>query len=353
MVPLLLTAGLDNRATAAAEPPAAALPAVALKDLDLHKGWFKPVPAKDGDPICATLATDARRYFLLAGEWSYYAAEELAAGTGLEQIAHSSEYAAHAELRSLPDQPGQLVLERPNQPRLFLYFHDRAQCDTSCNAQRLIVSDQRIADTQAVAPDSTAQTPDADAWTLYRASTGAWYVAGIVDQHLQLYALATPAQWRLSCDVALAPYRLRASLDPSLHTTLGAIDRLYGSMQALSSAASSDCHRNSALKKALEQTLYRPWQWLYAGAHDDYRQFLDSLEVWSANGADEHAAFERYNAELTAGVDALQRFYVMKFGWGTPVATRVAYDALTGAIRSTAGPIAAPKMQCAKEVTGF
>jgi hypothetical protein len=58
-------------------------------------------------------------------------------------------------------------------------------------------------------------------------------------------------------------------------------------------------------------------------------------------------AFERYNIQLSASIDAVQRFYTQKFRWNTQVATRVAYDALTGAISSGLSPIAADSL-CAQ-----
>ena len=75
---------------------------------------------------------------------------------------------------------------------------------------------------QDITEDSS--TPVADSWTLYRAGSGTWYAAGIVADHLQLYAITPSPQWRLSCDVALAPYRLRESTDPAVQSALKAVD---------------------------------------------------------------------------------------------------------------------------------
>jgi hypothetical protein len=353
MIPALLVGCFGTRASAAPEPKAAELPPVALKDLDLHRSWFKPMPAKDGDPICGALATDARRYFRSAGGWSQYAAADLAASTGLIRVLHPSENSTNAvtELRGLTDEPAQLVLDRPDQPRLFLYFSTGSQCDSTCTGQRLVLSDQRIVRGESNA-QVTVQTPEADAWTLYRTSSGAWYTAGIVDQHLQLYALTSPQQWRLSCDMALAPYRLRQSLDPTARTALAAIDALFSAARSLSGKAQTQCSRNFGVQ-TLEPSLYRPWQWLDAGPRESYRGLLTSLEAKAIASSNERAAFDRYNAQLSASIDAVQRFYVQKFGWNTQVATRVAYDALTGAISGGLSTIAAGDSHCAKDVAGF
>jgi hypothetical protein len=354
MIHALLTMCLSAPAGAAPEPQAAQLPPVALKDLDLLRSWFKPMPAKDGDPICSALAADARRYFRSAGEWSQYATAELAAGTGLVRVPHPSEDSAQTavELRGLPDDPAQLILDRPNQPRVFLYFSAQSDCDSPCKGQRLILSDQRIMRGESNAQLTTAQTPEADAWTLYRAPAGSWYAAGIVDQHLQLYAVTTPQQWRLACDMALSPYRLRNSLDPAARTALAAVDALHSAAQALGGEARADCRRGLSVQ-TLEQSLYRPWQWLDGKQGADYRQLLMSLEESAASGTDQRAALERYTAQIAASTDAVQRFYTRKFGWNTQVATRVAYDALTGAIGSGLAPMASRESSCVKDVAGF
>jgi hypothetical protein len=340
MIPVLLAGCFGTRASAAPEPKAAELPLVTLTDLDLQRSWFKPMPAKDGDPICGALAIDARRYFRSAGAWSQYAAAELDAGTGLIRVLQPSEDSSTAvtELRGLTDEPAQLVLDRPNQPRLFLYFSTGSQCQGTCTGQRLVLADQRITRGESNA-QVTAQTPEADAWTLYRTSSGAWYTAGIVDQHLQLYALTSPQQWRLSCDMALAPYRLRQSLDPTARTALAAVDALHGAASSLGARARANCSRNFGVQ-ILEQALYRPWQWLGDGPRESYRGLLTSLEAKAAGDANERVTFDRYNVQLSASVDAVQRFYTQKFGWNAQVATRVAYDALTGAISSGLSPIA-------------
>lgn len=211
----------------------------------------------------------------------------------------------------------------------------------------MTLSDQRI--TRGAAPPAlSAQTPEAEAWTLYRAGSGAWYTAGIVDQHLQLYALTTPQQWRLSCDLALAPYRLRQSLDPAARTALSAIDALHSAARSL---GASECRHDFAVQ-TLEQTLYRPWQWLREERRAGYRVLLTSLDAWAAANADRRAAVDRYNTQLAASIDAVQRFYMQKFGWNTQVATRVAYDALTAAIDSGLDSSVA-QAQCAQEAAGF
>lgn len=315
----------------AAEPAAAALPPVALQDLNLHRSWFKPVPARDADPICGALASDARRYFLTAGDWSEYAAAGMAEGTGLVRIAsHTGIATPVAELRPLPDDPQQVILERPNQARLFLHFSAAPDCGTGCDLKSLTVSDQRIAPQVAA-----VQTPGAEAWTLYRASSNAWYAAGIVDQHLHLYALTTPQQWRLSCDVALTPYRLRQSLDPAARAALSALDALHASARPLEAAMPCSPPLAAPL---LETVLFRPWQWLDAAHQEQRSQTRRRLIEWAATGEEQRAAFERFNAQLTSSIDAVQRFYTQKFGWTTQVATRIAYDSLSAAVLDAMSP---------------
>jgi hypothetical protein len=333
-------------APASTAEPAAALPPVALQDLNLHRSWFKPVPARDADPICGALASDARRYFLTAGDWPAYAAAGMAEGTGLVRIASRSGTATRvAELRTLSDDPQQLILERPNQARLFLYFTAPPDCESGCDQKSLTVADQLI-----TAQAATAQTPGAEAWTLYRAPSNAWYAAGIVEQHLQLYALTTPQQWRLSCDVALTPYRLRQSLDPTARAALAAVDALHASARSLDAAV--PCSRKPSVQM-LEPALFRPWQWLDASRQEQRHQTQQKLTEWAEQGQQQRATLERFNTQLTSSIAAMQRFYAQKFGWTTQVATRVAFDSLSNAVLDGLGAPAPVGSGCVPEHTGF
>jgi hypothetical protein len=348
-----------DRPTARADEPAAArLRPIAKNGLDLRKAWFAPTLTADTDPICASVAAQAARYFQDSGDWGQFAAGQMAQKALLEPIdlPYDQHPSRDPALQLVPDQPANhysLSVQGSSTP-LYLYFNEIPGCGGACNQQRLAISKQPVPqfDPHSQPDDpAVAMTPPSSLWTLYRASSGEWYAVGIVaSQRLQMYSLAAPPRGHLACELALVPPALGDSKEPTLdvalqaiHAFKAAVDPLIGSSGDCSSMATASRWR-SRLGDSLLETLYRPWRLRRTGperrtenTHRNYVATLAQLRLWSLTGWAEHAAFQRYQEQLVLTAEALQHFYTLKFGWSESIAARMAYEALTTAVANSMG----------------
>jgi hypothetical protein len=172
---------------------------------------------------------------------------------------------------------------------------------------------------------------------------------GVVQAHLQAYKIRPPQSWRLSCDIALTPDRLRESTDRTVQTALKSVDALNVAIQGLSRGAGDCGSMHTAFRwrqnveDALHQALYRPWSLRWPenvrqgnvesdNSYGDYPRILKNLETWSLGGLSEHRAFAIYRQRLAETSRVLGHFYSEKFSWPPDKSEKVATEALTTSV---------------------
>lgn len=222
--------------------------------LNLKSPWFSPSSTIDADAICASILSGVREHFKSSDDWDSYPA-------------HSSELFIERI-----DNPRESPLIDSDGARLYAYFQNINGCGGACETAQVLVSDEPFpegrfsrSDLESLDDSQIASTPQAPTWNIYKANSGLHYVVGVVDRHLQVYKVTAPREWRKSCDIALAPERLRDSTDLGVRAAVQSLDALNAAVHGLTRGA-GNCGSmqtagrwNALVEDSLEQTLYRPW----------------------------------------------------------------------------------------------
>jgi hypothetical protein len=239
--------------------------------VDLRTAWFIPSSTVSAEALCPSILSDVKTKFASADEWDSY---PLGTGDGFTDLTRISgpfqtSSGKDSTVQVLADNPREFVVSSPDGTRLFAYFRNSPGCGGACATEQVEVSEQesqkRPSSDRSSGDSQSAETPAAKSWTIYKAAGGEHYVIGVVDEHLQAYKVALPRKWKLSCDIALQPNRLRESVEPAMRNALKSLDALRLATGGLSRGAgdcgsmhTADCWA-SDLGDALTQALYRPW----------------------------------------------------------------------------------------------
>ena len=191
-------------------------------------------------------------------------------------------------------------------------------------------------------------TPKAPLWVEYTDGTDKDYLAGFVDNTLEVYAVARTGTEALACRVALEPDFQKVT-DSDVLGVLKAVDSLDAASIGMSrpggfcGSLQTDGRWATNIRQALHQALYRPWAvspWTNPGSENsygDYDRILPQLRQWSLGGFSEQAAFQLYKDRIAATEKILADFYGKQFAWKAPKAESMAHAALINAISSGFG----------------
>jgi hypothetical protein len=241
-----------------------------------------------------------------------------------------------------PNNSGEFIFVAADGKHFRFSVRNNGGCGGGCETISAIVSDDP-SDEKSKAV--SVETPPAVSWTVYRSDDAGHYLMGVVEDHLEVYRLASPKDFKLSCNVALAPQDLEKSVDPDVIKVLKAIVALN---DASKNVTRPDGYCGSGAFGYLDQkyltrdlyfSLYRPWAVITAQSrrekkdiNQEYQAIVANLYKWSSNGLNEQRAFNDYKERFSLAAAALAEFYEKKFGWQSNNATVIADTALMHAI---------------------
>ncbi|MFH0780420.1 MAG: ankyrin repeat domain-containing protein [Pseudomonadota bacterium] len=306
-----------------------------LLEVDLTNSWFVPSLVLDADPVCGSFLAAAREEFE-STNYQYKNLPGFKRSPGPFQNFDKSDPSIQLE----DDDPHQFKI-KVDAATHYVKFVTHGGCGGACERDQLLVSDEKITGTQG-----KASTPSAPDWHLVKKSNGAFFALGNVDDHLQLYRIVSPQDWRLSCDVALKPDKPHEIRDNEVHSALKAVLSLNNRINALSGGA-GDCGSMGTawrwkrfIEEGLIETLYRPWalaasrvnNYYSENSYGDYPRINESLKLWSLGGINQYKAYASYQTQLNETVGILAQFYSKQFGWSEKVSSETAWSATTNVI---------------------
>ena len=298
-----------------AEPPA-----------HLAKAYFLPRLQTDSDPICKPLLAGARRWFMSSdAEFSPDSA------TGLSGIDDDPSAGQDNKQTSytVTDSRGRKSHVIFNTVRGFGGADDQISVNVSDGAGT---------------SEDSVDTPNEDAWTLYRSQDGEHYLLASDAQSIQVYRIAPPSEWRVSCRIATVPAdgEIVADKGPVVVAALAAVESVEKLSTGLARGA-GDCgssgaayYFHEAKAAALERSLYRPWVLRPSSESpvrgSDYSVAIEQLKEWALSGVGEYDAFLNYQTAFAAATPRVSQFFREKFGWSGDKADETARDVVGYAV---------------------
>lgn len=300
--------------------------------------WFAPTLTKRASALCDdVLRIERDRFFAPAAPASQIA--------GLMPIGEEGAPAAPR----LDGYFREHALTLPGGTQAFLYFIRHPGCGGACEGESVAIGTARIVeDRLRGASDEYRQShivPATRQWQLYEASNGEFYLRGELDDRLQVYRAAAPAQWELTCEVSLIPDD--AAYSDEIRRALGEL----GIAAAAMAGNAGDCgslrtHSRWQAERPLRlrRALFQPWGMVESqsrspsdNSYGDYQRVERNLQLWSLGGLTQYREFASYQKQFTQTADQVARFYVARFGWNDARAQQMADAALKGAISRTFG----------------
>ncbi len=240
-----------------------------------------------------------------------------------------------------PDNSLSFTFTTPDGKRALLSLERNSGCGSACDTFYAQISDK---------PDNGSEkpllpkTPLAISWSVYKSDDGNRYLVGVVNDHLEVYRLASPKDFKLSCSVALAPQDLQKSDDQDVTETVKVLQALKVASDGMAhtggycgSGAWGYLHKE-ALERTLDISPYRPWELIAArdflAAHgmQRYEEAAEGLRTWALGGISERRAFDEYEQRFATAATTLTKFYTKKFGWQPNEAETIANSVLKHAI---------------------
>lgn len=316
-----------------------------------HSGPFQPQLVTSTAPICQTLLPDVRA--------AYFSKTPLVGSPEPPSISFNALTAVSSttSTRSFmlgPDDPRRSqTFVQPGGTRLFTYVVTLPGCGGACEGTRVLVSRRPIAADVANAgvaegtsgPD-IAETPGFGPWKVYRDQKAYYYLVGIVDDQLQVFLIAPPNHWQMTCAISLAPHDLSKSSDVETRAAVLAVNQMTKAAMTME-GADSNCgtlHTRDrwaeALEEELKETVYRPSAVKPPSTADssspnsygDYSRIADALADWSVSGIYEFHALQAYQSAFHRAVQTLSVLYARDFGSDPVRSKALAADKLRDAL---------------------
>jgi hypothetical protein len=309
-------------------------------DNSLDKPWFVPSLEVNHDAICPSVLQAARAHFKSSSGWEGVDFRTLI--KGVHPYRDGDTEGADPNVEVDQENPAHYVINQHGK-KLFVHFRTNPGCGGACESESLLVSGKPFEDYEEATESKVASTPASDAWLLYRSTDGIYYAVSLVDAQLQLYALASPEAFELSCAVAVAPGDLEHDNTPGLKDALTAIKELTVAAGAMSGGAGACGSMNTAgrwqsyVQSSLPEVLYRPWalnkpQSSSENSYGDWKRIVEGLELWSLTGLAEHDAYRQFQTEFPKASARIAGFYEKAFGWTPERSQATATLALTDAL---------------------
>jgi hypothetical protein len=211
---------------------------------------------------------------------------------------------------------------------------------------RPISSDVANADPEGGSGPDIAETPGFGPWTIYRDQKRHYYLVGVVNDQLQIFLIAAPDQWQMTCAFSLAPHDLSKNSDPATLAAVLAVNRMT-TAALMMEGVDSNCGTShtglrwaEALEEELRETVYRPSgvkppstaDSSSPNSYGDYSRIADALADWSVSGTYEFRAFQAYQSVFHQAVQALSALYTSDYGSDPARSTALAEEKLRDAL---------------------
>jgi ankyrin repeat protein len=316
-----------------------------------HPGPFQPQLVTNNATICGSLLPNVRAAYLSKTPLVGSAKPPSISFNALTAVSGS------ASTRSFmlgPEDPRRSqAFVQPGGTRLVTYVVTLPGCGGACEGTMVLVSLRPISADVANAtvaegragPD-IAETPGFGPWTVYRDERGYYYLAGVVDDQLQIFLIAPPNQWQMTCAISLAPHDLSKNSDAATRAAVLAVNQLT-TVALTMEGADSNCGTShthdswaEALEEELKETVYRPSAITPPSTADssspnsygDYSRIADALADWSVSGIYEFRAFHAYQSVFHQAVQALSVLYASDYGSDPTRSTSLAEEKLRDAL---------------------
>jgi hypothetical protein len=322
--------------------------------LDAKHAGFGPKLWVNAEPACSVFLAAARAGFqsteALGPMPSSMEDSFKASGLRLVDLS-SSPYKEDASEEADNEDVSSVVV---NGTRLFLRFQTQNGCGGACESSAVLVSSDPTGlkargRESSDSPIATTEYSRDESWSVYQDKRGAYYIAGISDDHLLAYRIADPKDWHVTCDVSLVPtdeFLTQSSVAP----TVGALSDLELATEKLTGGGGGSCGSMrtpdrwaQTMHHALLEAVYRPWASRSLGepasknTYGDYERDFDNLVQWSFSGLYEYNALSAYRKQFEVTSRQLARYYEAVLQWPAEKASFYADQNLKNAISQGIG----------------
>lgn len=302
--------------------------------------WFKPQLKESNDAICDGLLADATdKFFSVMPDSEFYDFYKLK-NRGVHSI------------QNLKLLGGQEVSElQAYGTTFYLHSYRHPGCGGACEAYQSLVSPTPYsADAdRSFLSKQAALAPPADSYDylIAQSETKIPYLLvsgdyGTAKHTLKTYKLSEQGQWKAACVISFKPDLSTAS-QQGLRDVKAAVQQLEqaANNMRLGAGYCGSMHTHlrwgALLTEKLEQTLYRPWSVKSAGTYHGnafglYEHVIENLKIWSLTGIQAAQAFDMYSKQLIDSKQEMAKFYRHSYQWSEPYASKMADEALTGAV---------------------
>lgn len=314
--------------------------AVSQPSISPEMAWFKPQLIENNDAICDSLLADATdKFFSEVPDSEFYSFYKLR-GRGVHNI------------KGLKLLGGQEVSElQAYGTTFYLHSYRHPGCGGACEAYQSLVSPTPFsADAdRSFLSKQAALAPPADSYDylVAQSETKIPYLLvsgdyGTAKHTLKTYRLSEQGQWKAACVISFKP-DLSAVSQQGLRDVKVAVQQLEqaANNMRLGAGYCGSMHTHlrwgALLTEKLEQTLYRPWSVKSAGTYHGnafglYEHVIENLKIWSLTGIQAAQAFDMYSKQLIDSKQEMATFYRHSYQWSEPYASKMADEALTGAV---------------------
>lgn len=311
-------------------------PALA-KGVDVQTSWFKPLLTENNDPVCESLLGDVRQKFF--SDTSFFEAYGIQ-GHGYLQTGEILDWEIEAGLGS-----SEITAYGKT---YYLDYLRHPGCGGACETNQPLVPDKPFPEQGDYAYRQTLATvaPPADSYeyTIARRIRDEVYlfVVETTGRSISIYRLAREGRWQPACRVATAPEHMTEAApvknDKVVDSLQALQQKVLGLMRGAGDCGSMATHWRwqGDVRSALQTVLYRPWalRERETGPDDDgsYENDMSNLEQWSLLGTSEYRSFQEFKAQMAETTRQLAAFYQKANGWPQEMSTKMATDALKGAV---------------------